>query len=299
MQPSALPSRGLVIAALTAVYLIWGSTYLVMQIAIEEVPPLLMSGARFVSAGLVLATIGLARGGPRPTLRDVVKIAPIGVLLFAGGNGMIVIAQQSVVSGATALVAGMMPLWMGVLGFVSGERPTRREWMSLVIGFVGILVLKWGPSLDGEPFHIVLLLLAPLSWALGSLFARRLDSPVAKHSLMMPAVQMMTGGAVMLALSPLHGESIPDQVSGQTWLAVVYLWMFGSLVAFTAYNWLLRNTRPVVATSYAYVNPSIAVLLGGLLHAEPLGPTTLLANALLVVAIWLALARVRVRPAAR
>ena len=159
--------------------------------------------------------------------------------------------------------------------------------------------MKWGPSLDGEPGHLVLLLLAPAAWALGSLIARRLDSPVAKHSLLMPGMQMITGGFVMLALSPVHGEHIPTYVGAQTWLAVAYLWLFGSLIAFTAYSWLLRNTRPVVATSYAYVNPSIAVILGAVLHDEPLGPTVIVANVLMVVAIWLALARVRVRPAAR
>lgn len=279
------------IASLAAVYVIWGSTYLGMRIAIHDIPPLFMACARFTTAGVVLFIIALVRGSPRPTARDWRQIAPIGTLLFLGGNGFIAIAQGSIPSGGTAVVAAMMPLWIGVLGLVFRERPTKREWLSLVIGFAGILVLARGPSLAGRPLHIVLVLIAPLSWAFGSLLARRLTSDVSKDPWMLPAMEMITGGIVMGAVGVLHGEHIPAHIGMRSGLAFAYLWFAGSFIAFTAYSWLLRNTRPVVATSYAYVNPGIAVLLGSLLYDEPLGPTTIVANVLMVVAIWLALSK--------
>lgn len=285
------------IASLAAVYVIWGSTYLAMRIAIHDIPPLLMACARFTTAGIVLYIIAIVRGAPRPSARDWRQILPIGTLLFLGGNGFIAIAQGSIPSGGTAVVAAMMPLWIGVLGLVFRERPTAREWLSLGIGFVGILVLARGPSLSGRPLHIVLVLIAPLSWAFGSLLVRRLTSEVSKDPWMLPAMEMIAGGLVMGVVGVLHGEHIPTHVGLRSGLAFAYLWFAGSFVAFTAYSWLLRNTRPVVATSYAYVNPGIAVLLGSLLYAEPLGVSTIVANVLMVVAIWLALSKARVRAA--
>jgi drug/metabolite transporter (DMT)-like permease len=221
------------------------------------------------------------------------SVAPVGTLLFVGGNGFIAIAQGTIPSGATAVVAAMMPLWMAVLAVISGERPSRREWMSRVIGFGGILVLMGGPSLAGDPLHIVLVLLAPAAWALGSIIARRLNTPATKDVFMLSAMEMITGGVSLLVIGALRGESIPHHVGAESWIALAYLWLAGSLIAFTAYSWLLRNTRPVVATSYAYVNPSLAVVLGAALGGEPLGATTIVANLLMVVAIYLALSKHR------
>ncbi len=282
------------IASLAAVYVIWSSTYLAMKIAMQDLPPLLMASIRFASAGLVLLTIALRRGVKLPTARDWLSVAPVGTLLFVGGNGFIAIAQGTLPSGATAVVAAMMPLWMGVLAALSGERPTRREWLALVIGFGGIITLMGGPSLAGDPLHIVLALLAPAAWALGSIIARRLNSSATKDVFMLSAMEMITGGIALFVIGVLRGEGIPDHVSASSWISLAYLWLFGSLVAFTAYSWLLRNTRPVVATSYAYVNPSLAVVLGAALGGEPLGVTTILANLLMVVAIYLALSKTRV-----
>jgi drug/metabolite transporter (DMT)-like permease len=178
---------------------------------------------------------------------------------------------------------------VGVFGVISGERPTRREWLSLVIGFVGIIVLMGGPSLAGEPLHIVMIICAPICWALGSVMARRLPQSIGGDPFMLPAMEMLTGGAVLAIVGAIAGERIPLDANPKAWLALVYLVVFGSLVAFTAYNWLLRNARPTVATSYAYVNPVLAVLLGALLTGEPLGITTLIANGLIVIAVMLAL----------
>ncbi len=286
------------IACLAAVYLIWSSTYLAMRVVVTELPPLLSASMRFAVAGLVMLAIARRRGVAWPTARQWLRVAPVGALLFVGGNGFVSIAELTVSSGGAAVVCAMMPLWTGVLAAVSGERPSRREWLSLIVGFVGVLVLMGGPSLQGEPLHIVLILLAPVSWSLGSVLARRLGKTMKTDTFMSAAMQMLTGGAA-LGLGALgRGEHLPAQASAQAWLSLAYLLVFGSLVAFTAYNWLLRNTRPVVATSYAYVNPILAVLFGAAVSGEAIGVTTLVANVLIIGAIALALTKPRPRPAA-
>jgi drug/metabolite transporter (DMT)-like permease len=281
------------VLSLAAVYVIWSSTYLVMKLAVVELPPLLMASIRFVAAGLVMLFIAMRRGRALPSARDWLRVLPIGALLFLGGNGLVSIAQISVTSGGAAVVCAMMPLWVGVLGAISGEKPTKREWLSLAIGFVGILVLMGGPSLAGEPRHIVMIIFAPICWALGSVMARRLPKEIGGDPFMLPAMEMLTGGAVLALVGFSLGERVPVDASANAWLAAAYLTVFGSLLAFTAYNWLLRNARPTVATSYAYVNPVLAVLLGAVLTGEPLGITTLVANGLIVVAVMLALRRTR------
>ena len=274
---------------LAAVYVIWGSTYLAMRIAVADLPPMLMASMRFVAAGLVMLLIAMRRGATVPGVREWLRVAPIGVLLFVGGNGFVAIAETSVSSGGAAVVCALMPIWVGVLGYFFGDRPTRREWLSLVIGFLGVFVLMGGPSLVGRPLHVFLVMLAPVAWALGSRLARRL--PGHQDTFMLPAMEMLTGGVALALVAALRGERLPLHASTGSWIALAYLWVFGSLVAFTAYNWLLRNTRPVVATSYAYVNPIIAVVIGAALSGEPLGISTLVANALIVGAVMLALRR--------
>lgn len=281
------------ILSLAAVYVIWSSTYLAIRIALVDLPPLLTASVRFVAAGLVLLAIAKRRGAAWPSAREWIAIVPIGGLLFLGGNGLVSLAEQSVSSGGAAVVCATMPLWIGVLGVISGDRPTRREWMALVIGFIGVFVLMGGPTLAGEPQHIVMLMLSPACWALGSVLARRLKGPSAKDSFMLPAMQMLVGGAILFAVAALRGERFPTDASASSWLAVGYLWLAGSLLGFTAYSWLLRNARPVVATSYAYVNPILAVLIGAVISGEPLGLTTAIANVLIVGAVWLALRRPR------
>lgn len=279
------------VLSLLAVYVIWSSTYLAIGVAVAELPPLLMASLRIEAAGLVMLLIALRRGAAWPSARDWLRVLPIGALLFLGGNGFVVIAQQSVTSGGAAVVCAMMPLWVGVLGAATGERPTRREWLSLLLGFAGVIVLMGGPSLAGEPLHVAGLLAAPLCWAMGSILARRLPGSAGRDSFLPPAMQMIAGGAVLAAAGGALGERLPAHASATAWLAVGYLWIFGSIVAFTAYSWLLRNARPAVATSYAYVNPILAVMIGAVLAGEPIGATTVLANALIVVAVFLALRR--------
>jgi drug/metabolite transporter (DMT)-like permease len=284
------------LACLACVYVVWGSTYLAMQLTVVEVGPLLASGVRFLVAGSALYLIGRGKAKVRPTWRDWLSVVPVGLSLFLCGNGFIGIAVETsgsgtIPSGTTAVVAAMMPLWIGVLGVLFGLRPTRRELLALVIGFAGILVLARGPSLKGDPVHVVLLLLSPMLWAFGSLLTRRLKFEAARDPMTLPAMQLITGGVVMLIAAPLHGEHIPTHVSGQVWLSFSYLVLIGSLLTFTAYSWLLRNTRPIVATSYAFVNPTIAVLLGAGIHGEKLGIKLLIANAMMVIAIYLAVTK--------
>jgi drug/metabolite transporter (DMT)-like permease len=273
-----------------AVYLIWSSTYLAMAIAVAELPAFLMASLRFVAAGLVMLVIAMRRGVRIPGLREWLRVLPIGALLFVGGNGFVAIAQLSVSSGGAAVVVATMPIWVGVLGAFTGEKPSSREWFALALGFGGVLVLMGGPSLSGEPLHLLAIVAAPVAWAIGSLLARRLPAtPATKDPFMLPAMQMLTGGIGLALVAGIRGERWPVDASADAWLAVGYLWIFGSLIGFTAYSWLLRNARPVVATSYAYVNPPLAVVIGALLHGEPLAWSTLAANVMIVIAVMLAL----------
>jgi drug/metabolite transporter (DMT)-like permease len=281
-----------VVFSLFSVYVIWGSTYLVMAIAVVDLPPFLMAAIRFVIAGVVMFALARRRGVPFPPLREWLGIAPVGALLFLGGNGFVAIAERTVTSGGAAVVCATMPLWVGVLGSVinKADRPTLREWISLVIGFAGVLVLLGGPSLAGDTIDVLAILAAPISWALGSVLARRLPAtPTPGDAFMLPAIQMLTGGAALALVGAASGERIPVDAPATAWLALLYLLVFGSLVGFTAYSWLLRNTRAAVATSYAYVNPILAVVIGAWLSGEPLGVTTVIANAMIVAAVMLAL----------
>jgi drug/metabolite transporter (DMT)-like permease len=282
-------------ACLASVYVIWGSTYLAMRIAVHEgLPPLLSAAIRFLSAGLVLLAYARYRGAKIPPLREWSRIVPVGALLFVGGNGFVSIASQSLHSSGTAVVCATMPLWVGVLGFAVGERPTTREWLSLVVGFIGVLVLLGSPSLAGKPEHIALVIGSPILWAAGSLLSRRTRDVGGPHAAFVgPAMQMLTGGAALLVVALVRGERITSDATPHAWMALGYLWVFGSLIGFTAYAWLLRNARPTVATSYAYVNPILAVLIGATLYGEPLSWTTIVANVLIVGAVMLALTRSR------
>ena len=280
-------------ASLAAVYVIWGSTYLAMRIAVHEgLPPLLSAALRFLSAGSVMLAYARYRGARLPTMSDWKRVAPVGILLFVGGNGMVSIASQSVHSGGIAVVCATMPLWVGVLGAAVGESATAREWLSLIVGFVGVLVLLGSPSLAGEPVHVALVMGSPILWAAGSLWSRRTKDVGGTHAPYVgPALQMLTGGAALALVALVRGERITGDATAHAWFALGYLWVFGSLIGFTAYAWLLRNARPVLATSYAYVNPILAVLIGAALYGEPIGWTTAVANVLIVGAVMLALTR--------
>ncbi|HEY4245175.1 MAG TPA: EamA family transporter [Kofleriaceae bacterium] len=282
------------LASLAAVYIIWGSTYLAMRYAVAEIPPFLVSAGRYSLAGAVLFAVGVRRGKVWPSARAWRRAAPVGVFLFVGGNGLVGIAEQSVPSGGAAVVCATMPLWVGLMTSLrrGSEAPTRREWGTLVLGFIGVVVLMGGPSLAGKPIHVVAILAAPICWGFGSLLARNAKTEPG-DPLLAPALQMLTGGAACMVAALLHGDSFRIHASSHAWTAFAYLFVAGSLVGVTAYNYLLRTARPVVATSYAFVNPILAVLIGAALSHEPLGWTTVVANVLIVVAVMLALTKRR------
>lgn len=280
-MPSPAPNSRLVVLSLAAVYVIWGSTYLAMRVAVDGLPPFMMASARFILTGTILLLFLKARGAAWPTKKEWLYATPVGSLMFVLGNGTVALAEKHISSGVAAVVCGTMPLWVAALGRFFGEKTTPREWLALVLGFGGVAVLSFGGELRAEPFSALILFLAPVSWALGSLLARRL--PLSK-GLMSAATQMLTGGLVMGVVSFVAREKVPENPPTNSVLAWVYLAVFGSLVAYSAYTYLLNNSRPAVATSYAYVNPAIAVAMGVGMGGEHAGPEVFLAVALIVAA---------------
>lgn len=281
------------LAAFAAVYLIWGSTYLAIRFAIETLPPFLMAGVRFIIAGGVLYLFARARGLARPTARQWRSAAVIGGLLLLGGNGGVVWSEQYVASGLVALLVATEPLWVALLDWArpGGSRPSRPTALGMVVGFVGVAVLVGpeGATAGGIPwFPALVVLLAAGSWALGSLYSLR--APLPASPVVATGAEMLTGGVLLLLFGLLRGEAAafdPAAVSLRSLLAVGYLTVFGSLVAFSAYVWLLRVASPARASTYAFVNPVVAVFLGWLLAAEPLTPRVGVAAALVVAAVVL------------
>ena len=284
-EPTAPRDRGAltILLALFAVYAIWGSTYLAMRVALETVPPFLMSGPRFLVAGTAMYAYLRLRGAPRPTRAEWGASAKIGVLLLTCGNGAVAIAEQSISSGVAAVVVASMPIWAAVFGRLFGMPAQGGEWLGLLLGFSGVVLLNLGGGLGLDARGLVLVV-APIAWAAGSVWSKRLPLP---EGTMATATQMIVGGASMIVLALLTGERLTHLPSARSMAALVYLTVFGSIVAFTAYNWLLRNVRPALATSYAYVNPLVAVLLGWLLGGESIGVLTLAAAAVSIAGVAL------------
>jgi drug/metabolite transporter (DMT)-like permease len=215
---------------------------------------------------------------------------PVGALLFVGGNGLVAMAETEVSSGVAAVVCATMPLWMAVFSTLAGERPSRNEWLGVALGLAGVAVLVSGAELSAAPVAAAILLGSPLAWALGSLLSRRLTMA---PGVMAAATQQLTGGAALALVGLVRGERLPGTFTFDAIWSVAYLVVLGSFVAFTAYSWLLRNTRPAVATSYAFVNPGLAVLLGAAFGSEHVGGATLIATPLIVAAVVLVVWRRR------
>jgi len=256
---AAAPSRGLLVLALLTVYVIWGSTYLAIRFALRGYAPMFFPGLRFICAGTALLAIMRLRGTPLPTARQWANAALIGFLLLCVGNGGVVLAERSVSSGLAATAVATVSLWAAIFGSFSGLKPTMPQWLGLAIGFAGVVVLNFSADLSGSPAAAVLLGMAAMSWAFGSVLSKRIDLPV---GLMNPAAQMIAAGVLFLIVSRISGESWVLAPSTQALGALLYLAIFGSLIAYSAYIFLVHNTTPALATSYAYVNPVVAVLLG-------------------------------------
>jgi drug/metabolite transporter (DMT)-like permease len=285
--PRTRPSSSLIFSALATVYVVWGSTYLAIRFALESWPPFLLGGVRFFLAGLILFGAARVKYRERLTAAHWKSTALVGVLLLFGGNGSVVYAQQTVPSGTAALIVSTVPIWMVLLNWLafSGPRPTRITIMALVLGFSGVVLLLEIPILGVHiPWTGLLLVAASLSWALGSVYARRATMP--SSPLLATAMEMLAGGIALIIASGLHGEWSGFNVADVTFrsgAALIYLFVFGSIVAFTAYIWLLQNASLALVSTYAYVNPVVALILGSWLAGETL-KTSAWAGAALVLA---------------
>ena len=282
----------LVIAAFAAVYVIWGSTYLAIRFAIETLPPFLMAATRFLVAGGLLYGALRLSGVPRPERAHWWAATIIGSLMLLCGNGGVVWAEQFVPSGLTALLVATVPLFIVLFEWIGPDRqrPPRLTVLGLALGFAGVAALVGdGSAADAARVPWIpaaVLLFASASWACGSLYARRAALP--RSPLLSTAMQMLGGGAGLAVAGLLRGEVTALDLQGVSWLsagALVYLILFGSLIAFSAYVWLLRVSTPARASTYAYVNPVVAVLLGALLAGEPLTPRIGFASLLIVAAV--------------
>ncbi|MBX3226931.1 MAG: EamA family transporter [Labilithrix sp.] len=276
------------LAALAVVYAIWGSTYLVMRVAVASLPPWGMAGTRFVSAGLLALGVARLRGEVLPSRRDWLLALPTGALLFVVGNGLVAVAEQSIASSVAAVVAATTPLFASAFRAARGERPSRAEIAGMALGLAGVVVLAGGSTLWSAGPRGLVLLFAPVGFALGSLLVRA-RGPQA-GGLAVAAPQMICGGAIMLAISAASGEHMPPTLDASAALAWLYLVVLGSLVGFTAYAWLLRNAPPALSMSHAYVNPLVAVLLGSALGGEQLGASALGAAGLIAAGVMIAVA---------
>lgn len=277
--------RAPVLLALLGVYLIWGSTYLAMRFAIEGIPPLLMGGVRYVCAGgLILLALRL-RGAAWPSRRQWRDSATVGVLLLLGGNGLVCLAlERGVSSGLSALVVGVTPLFALVFAQFWGQRAHGREWLGIGLGLGGLVLLNFGHELSTSPAAAVLLILAALSWSFGSMWGKRLDLPA---GFMASGAQMLAGGLAMLLAALLRGEQLAAVPPAKALWALAYLVFIGAILGFSAYVYLLATVRPALATSYAYVNPLVAVVLGVWLGGETVDAMELAGLAVILGAVVL------------
>lgn len=249
----------LVVLSLFCVYVIWGSTYLAIRFALDAYPPLFFPGLRFVFAGSVLMIILRLRGAPLPSLRQFGHSAVVGFLLLNVGNGAVVYAQQSVGSALAATAVATMPLWASLFGGIWGQWPRKMQWIGLVVGFSGIVLLNIDGDFAANPLSAALLITASVSWAFGSVWSRRIDLPKGPMS---TACQMLSAGVLFLIASNAAGESWQIVTTPKAMAALAYLAVFGSVIAFSAYIYLVQTVSPQLATSYAYINPVIALLFG-------------------------------------
>jgi drug/metabolite transporter (DMT)-like permease len=285
------PPRFLVQGAFAAIYLVWGSTYLAVRYAIETMPPFLMFGSRCLVAGAILYAVTRARGIPKPTAAQWQSATGIGCLLIFVASGWISWAEKYVPSSIAALIVAALPMWM-VLFDRKNNRPSRATLFGLAIGFLGVSVLVVnGRDYDNQPlplFPVAICVVATLAWAWGSLLSKRADKP--DSPFMTVALQMLTGGAITMVAGLVIGEW-PEMefsaISQRSFLAWCYLLVFGSLITFTSYIWLLTVSTPAKVSTYAFVNPPIAVALGCTIGGEPFSGEILAATGLIVLAVVL------------
>lgn len=292
-EPLRPATRSRIWTALIAVWIIWGTTYLAIRVVNESIPPLLGAAVRFLTAGAILFAFSIRRGnreGDRPTLRQWRSAAVIGTLLVFGGNGLVSLAEDSISSGLAALLVALVPLWLSLFDRVLfGKRLRAVAIVGLVGGFGGAALLAAG-SLEGEsdPAGVVLVIGATILWSCGSLFARRADLPA--RPLVGTGMEMLCGGAVQLLVGIILGEVADlrwSAITAASASAVAYLIVFGSLIAFSCYVWLLRSAPTPLVATYAFVNPVVAVTLGAIILGEDVTLRTAVAGVIIVVSVAL------------
>ena len=281
------PSRSTLLAAcLAIVYVVWGSTYLAIHFVVDGIPPLASSAIRNLCAGPILLAFLLARGAARPTMRQWRNGALIGFMMMGLGNGFVCLAETSVPSGLAALVIAGVPVFAMLFAWgLFGARPRLLEWMGIAISLSGMALLNFDLHAAASPVGIAVLFVAAASWALATVLQPKLDLPKGPMS---AAVQMVGGGACLVVMATLHGEHFaPSAVPASSWFALAYLVVFGSLVAYTAFVYVIGHSRPALATSYAYVNPVVAVGLGVLFAGETASWPLLVGMAVILAGVGL------------
>jgi drug/metabolite transporter (DMT)-like permease len=276
----------LIVSALACTYLIWGSTYLAIKYAIESFPPFIMVGVRFTVAGSLLYVILRGLGHAAPTLVQWRGAALVGLLLPVLGNGTVSQVQLHVSSSVAALAIATAPIWMAIFSSLWGHKISRREWLGIAIGLVGILLLNTRGSLQGDWLSAFLLMFAAASWSLGSVWSKHMSMAA---GLMGAASQMLCGGLIALLFSAAFGEQWPAQITPRSWAAIVFLIVLGSMVAFSAYHWLLHHVRPLVASSNTFVNPVVAFVVGVSFAGEQIHAMEYIALAVILAGVFLVL----------
>jgi drug/metabolite transporter (DMT)-like permease len=282
---------GRVWLALAIVYVVWGSTYLGIDLAVRTIPPFLMAAVRFLIAGGLLYAWAIRRGdrADRPTPRHWLAAFLIAAPMLAVGNAAVGWAEQTLDTGTASLIIASVPLWMALLDrLFYGQRLARLVVSGLVVGFAGVGLLVAPGGSGGFSRAAIVLVFSSVAWAIGSLYSRQAPQP--SRPLVAAAMQMLAGGLILTVVSGISGELgdvHPGQISLESWLGLAYLVAAGSLVAFTAYMWLLRNAPTSLVGTYAYVNPFVAVLLGTVVLGEPLGWRTLVGGGIVLAAVAL------------
>ena len=286
------PSRAALFLAFAAIYLIWGSTYLGIRLAIDSMPPFLMASARFVIAGVILFGLVQLRAPRWPTAHQWIANTIIGTLLLLGGNGLVVWADLMIPSGITALLIGIGPLFIVLTEWAwpGGTRPTAITMAALLLGFAGVtwLAAPWETADGGglNPRGVIAVLGACVFWALGSIYSRH-----AKHGadpFLASSLQMLGGGGALALVALWHGDfGALDlaSITPRAWSAFAYLIVVGSLIGFSTFVWLMKHSTPARVSTYAYVNPVVAVFLGWLVLGEPVGARTLVASLIIITAV--------------
>ena len=276
----------LIVIALFCTYFIWGSTYLAIRFGLESFPPFLMAGVRFTVAGVILYTVMRFMGSENPTLSEWKGASIVGLLLPALGNGTVCYVQQTVSSSVAALAIATAPIWMAIFSSVWGHHITRQEWVGIFLGVLGIGLLNLGGSLHGDYVSALLLIFAAASWSFGSIWGKHLPMP---KGLMGAACQMIAGGIALMIASTYFNESWPENISAKSWGAMLFLIVLGSIVAYSAFQYLLKAVRPLIASSNTFVNPIVAFAVGIWFANEHVTQNEVIALAVILLGVALIL----------